>query len=226
MKEKKFSFERFFKTLKYSFLLQIVLGGVIYLIWLMFNYNSSNRFPFVAYTIGIGGLMLTTAGCVGPGRYRKKYDILICTPSPGSSFSEEIFVSGFSLIEHSTQSANIIVNDQKIGILNFYEGIGKTTIPREVVLEQTINSIWLQADKLISNKSYFTFFDYTENLSDDEIEAFNHNEESEAEFNVSKARVSYSDQRKTHTGSVALGLMTAAAIIMMIGAIYEILMFN
>jgi hypothetical protein len=120
------------------------------------------------------------------------------------------------------QNAEIYVNDIKVGGLNFTNNIGRTVLSRDSIGEdRTINSIWLQSDNLVSNKSHFTLFEYTENLSDEEIDEFYEMEREEFEKDVTSMRERYFQRSNRFTGSMAWGILGSGILIMVLGAIYE-----
>jgi hypothetical protein len=220
MSQKKFSFTKFFYALKWTFVAQITIGIFLYLIWILLGFDSA--FPVGIYTMGIGGLTLTIAGCIGPGRYSRTYKLVLSSPLSGSSFSEEIAVSGFTMDEVNLQNAEIYVNDKKVGGLNFTNNVGRTVLSRDSVGEdRTINTIWLKSNDIISNKSYFTLFEYTENLSDEEIDEFYEMERLEFEKDISSLRKKYQTRHSRFTGSLTWGLLSSGLMIMVLGAIYE-----
>lgn len=219
---KSFSREKFVATLKYSLLVELIFGIIVFLIWLIFNLDRPTKFPLAAFTLGTGGIFLTSAGCVGPGRYKKPFDLVIYSPIDGSTFSEEIPVSGFT-VDETISHAKIIVNHIEIGILNFVDALGNTSIPRDAFLDQTINAIWLESDNKKSNKSYFTLFDYSDELSDEEIDEFIKIEEEEGKLDIVSAKNEYLKKRFAHVGSVSWALFTMSLMLFTFGSLFDIL---
>lgn len=225
MQPKRFNSQKFVASFKVVFTVESILLFIFLVIW-MISGKSVQSFPFGVFTLGISGLLLAIAGCVGPGRYKKEFSIILCTPRAGSSFSEEIFVSGFTLLESGIDRANIHINGKNVGTIPFINNIGRTSIPRESVPAQTINSVVLKTDKYSSNKSYFTFFEYTEDLTDDEIESFIKMEENESEFNIIDAREQYFTREQKNVGSMTWGIIFAAILTMLLGSVYELISFS
>lgn len=210
------SFEKFQIGVKYGAIAESILVVIIGIIWLIVA-NTLTTFPIAYLTFGYGGLLLTIAGCIGPGRYQKDYKILLYTPESGSSFSDNIAVSGFTM-DPSISKVNVMINGKKAGDMEFDEnGLGRTTITRENIISEVINSIYLETEEYQSNSNEFTLFEYTEDMSDEEIDELYGMETREPVKSLEDAKSSYTERVSGRLGSVALGLGTFGVFNLLLG---------
>jgi hypothetical protein len=187
---------------------------------------SAQSFPLGLYSLLLGGLLLTVSGCIGPGRYKKDYKILLYEPQDGSSFSQEVPVSGF-VKDTEITSANIIINGRQVGKISFDQStMGRTQIDRKKVIYEPVNKIILEANGVKSNERYFSFFDYSNEMSDEEIDQLIEMENKGPDKPLDEARKDYLERTSTNLGSISLGIATASLLTMAIGAIFDYIIQN
>jgi hypothetical protein len=210
--------EKFLVGLKYAAIAEVGLGVILFLIWVLATLSNPSPFPLDIFTLGSGGLLLLIAGCVGPGRYHKTYELILYTPKDGSSYSESFKVNGF-VVDESIQSASVMVNSQKVGSITFKNFIGSTIIKREDIMEITLNKIWLESDSIKSNETVFSLFDYSEDMTDDEIEEFSNFELGTTDLPIHETRVKYIKFLNRSLGSISFGVLTVGLVTMILGAL-------
>lgn len=199
--------EKYLIGLVYGIIPELIILLIVAIVWI-FTRRSLTTYPVDLITFGYGGLLLTIAGCIGPGRYQKKYDLLIYQPEAGSSYSEEIPVSGF-VVDDSITKANIMVNGQKAGELEFnQDGIGTTSIKRSDFISSVLNNIYLEVNGTKSNATDFTLFEYTEDMSEEEIDDLYKMEQSKPSKPIEEAKESYIKRLSNNMSSLTLGLLT------------------
>ena len=214
--------EKFLAGLKYASISEVGLGAILYLIWWLATLSNPSPFPFNIFTLGTGGLLLLIAGCVGPGRYHKIYDLILYTPKDGSSYSESFQVNGF-VIDETIKFADVIVNGHKVGSLVFKDFIGTSIIKRKDIMETTLNKIWLESGDIKSNETVFSLFDYSEEMTDDEIEDFSKIESSDFDLPINETRDKYLKFLNRSLGSISLGVLIVGLLVMLAGALSDIL---
>ncbi|MHA2501557.1 MAG: hypothetical protein ACXAE3_01610 [Candidatus Kariarchaeaceae archaeon] len=203
--------DKFLRGMKYAFAAEAIVITITAILWLIFS-GGLEGFPIGVFLFGSGGFMLTVAGCIGPGRYHKDYKLLIYTPEPGASFSNDIPVSGFTM-DPTIKEADIIVNGKKVGTIGFDEnGMGNQVITRKDFISEIINSIQFRFESEISNSNDFTLFEYNDEMSEEEIDDLYQMETKKPLKSLEDAKASYLQKTSKGLGSVALGLGAMAAI--------------
>lgn len=206
-----FHLDKFLKGIQYTVLVEIVLMSILGIIWFIIN-GTLTSFPLGIFMFGYGGILLTVAGCVGPGRYHKEYSLLVYTPESGSSFSNEITVSGF-VLDPTIKEADIVINGQKIGLIVFDEqGFGTQVISRSDIIQDVINSVYFQTENEKSNSTEFSLFEYTDDMTEEEIDQFYKMESSKPLKTLEEAKISYLEKTTKGMGSLAFALGTVAII--------------
>lgn len=215
------NWKRFLDGAKYSLMAEVGLSIISYIIWMIVVRSNPPPYYIAVFSMGTGGLLLLIAGCVGPGRYHKTYDLILYTPKDGSSYSESFQVNAF-VIDESIQSADVIVNGHKVGSVTFKDFIGSTIVNRKDIMETILNKIWLESGSIKSNETVFSLFDYTEEMSDDEIEDFSRIETSEFDLPILETREKYIKFLRRSLGSISLGVLLVGMVTMFLGALVEI----
>lgn len=215
--------EKYLTGLVYGIIPELIIFIIVGIVWFIASRPISD-FPVDLITFGYGGLMLTIAGCIGPGRYQKKYDILIYQPESGSSFSEEIPVSGF-VMDSTIEKADIVVNGHKVDELVFDDsGIGKTTIHRSDFINSTINKISLEQNDVQSNSTDFTLFEYTEDMTEEEIDVLFEMENTEPVKEIEEAKQNYAERINSGISSITLGVFTLGILNLLFAVIRDYLL--
>lgn len=111
--------------------LTILVAFVVFLIWKFF-YPAGSDFPVSLVTFGSAGLIFTIAGCIGPGRYRKIYDIILYYPRSGSSYYNKVVISAFAR-DPSLKKALLLANGVPIEEIEFERMVSlKKSIPLKI----------------------------------------------------------------------------------------------
>ncbi|RMG28100.1 MAG: hypothetical protein D6732_19500 [Methanobacteriota archaeon] len=144
--------------------------AILILVWILWIavYPKGSSFPVSLVTFGSAGILFTLAGCIGPGRYRKVYDIILYYPRSGSSYYNKVVISAFTAKDHITK-ATLIANGNPIEEIEFKGGVfekeytikdfgGKDVVELELLAENGTRS----------NKSLVTFYDIMD-FSDEEL---------------------------------------------------------
>ena len=216
------NWKRFLLGAKYALYAEVGLAVISYIIWMIVVRSNPSPYDIAVFSMGTGGLLFLIAGCVGPGRYHRTYDLILYTPKDGSSYSESFQVNAF-VVDESIHSADVIVNGHKVGSLTFKDFVGSTIIKRKDIMETILNKIWLESGSIKSNETVFSLFDYTEEMTDDEIEDFNRIETSEFDLPILETREKYIGFLQRSLGSISLGVLLVGIITMVLGSIIEIL---
>lgn len=204
----------------------LIFEGFFFLLqMILFFINQNYTFQTFEYFFFIfGGIYLTISGCIGPGGYRKDYQILLYSPTSGNSFSNKIEVMGF-VTNFEIIKADIIVNEKQIEVLEFdSEGRGVLVIEREDFDNLVINNIYLKSGSRKSNRSEFTLFEYRENMDEDELEELYQMElNQKQEKTLKEAQDSYIKRKNNKLGSIAFGIFILSLLNFGLSVLFSIL---
>ena len=138
-----------------------ITTAILILVWILWLvvYPKGSPFPVSLVTFGSAGILFTLAGCVGPGRYRKVYDLILYYPRSGSSYYNKVVLSAFTTKDDITQ-ATLLANGEPVEQIEFKDGVfekeysikdfgGKDLVELQLISETGSRS----------NKSLLTFYD-------------------------------------------------------------------
>jgi hypothetical protein len=205
---------RFFQGLMFSIIFSALSVLITAIIWLII-FKTLIFYPLSLVIIGISGILLVIAGCIGPGVFKREFKLVIYHPRDGGAFHTYIKVSGFS-VDPKITSADIIVNNEKLETIHFKNNIFEKVYKEDMFVPNSVNYIWLEKNGEISNKSLFTLYDPSE-FTDDEIAEFEEIEEKYDKIKIQSAREDYLKDRYANLGYITLGILTTAAIVFLVG---------
>ncbi|MCY3414984.1 MAG: hypothetical protein INQ03_25260 [Candidatus Heimdallarchaeota archaeon] len=208
----------FLRGMKYAAYTSVITFVIMLLYYLLILYGSGASFIGI-YSFFTGGILLVVAGCIGPGRYFERYKLMIVSPGVSGSFFEHIPISAISVGDIA--EAKVMINGELIDTISFDENMGQILVPRSKVEEATLNELWLDTGDDVSNFVSFTFFEFNENMSDEEIEEFSHYDDQMSIEALKQQRQDYMKKYDSSPGSMGLGFLTTAFLIMLVGIIGE-----
>lgn len=187
----------------------IVLSLAVTVIWFAFNRNLDSPIGIIA--LFVGGAALLIGGFIGPGRYRRTYPLVLYHPADGGSYDSYVKIGGFVIDENITE-ANLVINNRVVEKVKFKDGYFEKVYKEEDLLSDGLNMIWLDANGVVSNKSFFTFYD-PQDFTKEEIEEIENDLANEFKHSLQEAKQLYIEDRSAHTGSFTLGLILGAILL-------------
>lgn len=147
--------------------ISLVILILVWILWLTI-YPEGSTFPVSLVTFGSAGILFTLAGCVGPGRYRKVYDIILYYPRSGTAYYNKFVLSAFSTKDHITK-ATLVANGRPVDEIEFKNGIfEKEYTIKDFDGKEVIELELIGPNGEKSNKSVITFYDIMD-FSDEEL---------------------------------------------------------
>ncbi len=181
-------------------------------IWLIF-YPEGSSFPWGLVTFGSAGFMLTLAGCIGPGRYRQKYKMVLYYPKSGSAYYNKVVVSAFSA-DPTVREATLMANDRPIEKIQFDENgvFEKEYSIKDFHDQDVVNLKLIGPNKEESNSTLFTFYDIVD-FSDEELLEIESNELQKRTLTVEEGRKKYLEEINDNLTWFSVGLLVTALIV-------------
>ncbi len=201
----------FKKGIKYS----IIITSIITLMFLpIYLSNQLHRGiePFAELFLFVGGLLLIISGCIGPGRYFKEYPVFIVQPVSSDSFFENIPIS--VITQHDgVKKARVFINGDEVRSIEIEKSV-QIVIKRDDINVQVINNLWLEVDGIKSNSVSFTFFEFNESMTIEEVDEYSKFDELLSELVIKDLQKRYTDKVNSNLGSISLGFLVFGIITM------------
>ncbi|MCE7735973.1 MAG: hypothetical protein GPJ54_13915 [Candidatus Heimdallarchaeota archaeon] len=212
--------KKFLKGIKYGAIIEIVLIAIFTIFYLSLL-KEEGLYPYLVFTLFSGGLLFIISGFIGPGRYHHNYKLFIFSPKVGASYFENVPLS--SVCTEGINNADIYVNGKIVGEIDFKNQLSQIVIKRDLVDDIGLNKMWLQSknDKFLSNLVSFTFFDFDETMSTEQVDEFSSFDNQMNSFALKQLNEDFQKKITSHMGSLSLGLFITGAFVMAIGFIFE-----
>ncbi|MCE7737212.1 MAG: hypothetical protein GPJ54_20155 [Candidatus Heimdallarchaeota archaeon] len=212
--------EKFLKGVKYSVITELVLLIVFTIIYL-FLFRDEGFYPFLVFTLFSGGLFFLISGFIGPGRFQHDFKIFIFSPKIGASYYENIPIS--SVCVDGVNQADIIVNGNNVGDLEYKNNTNQIMVRRDSIKDVGLNKMWLKSKKdgFLSNIVSFTFFDFDESMSVEQVDEFSSFDNQMDPLGLQQLNKEYQKKLSSHMGSLSLGFFFFGVLVMLIGVIFE-----
>lgn len=212
--------EKFLKAIKYSVIIELVLIIVFTIIYLILL-KEEGLYPYLVLTLFSGGLFFLVSGFIGPGRFQHNFKLFIYSPKIGASYFENIPISSVCIEE--INYADVIVDGKVVGEIKYKNNVNQTIIKRELIDDVGLNKMWLKSKKdgFLSNIVSFTFFDFDETMTSEQVEEFSSFDNQMDHRGLQQLNEEFQKKFTSHMGSLSMGFFFFGVFIMMFGFILE-----
>lgn len=214
--------KRFLQGFKFTTIPSVIIIILTLVAWTIFS--SVENYPLGAFALGLGGLAFTVAGCIGPGRYKQDFKLVLYNPRDKGAYHKFIKVSGFTVDDTITE-ADLYINSTKVETISFENNTFERVYKEEAFLGDSVNYLWLEAGEEKSNRSLISIYD-PQDFDEEEILEIEEKEAEEEKYTIEEARDRYLNDRNSGLGYVTLGVITGGALVLFLGILLEFTLFG